>query len=110
MNVNYAARAKQSGEAYTLMQKATKWLEEATGKSSAMVRAEWDQCEDEKGQTQFTLRVSDTKDFAMASFSLDELASPADMRYLLIRLWGEVLQARSHRLVNKLLETGVSES
>src|SRR5258708_7534951 len=97
MDVTYTDKAKQWGEGFSLLQGATTRLQEILGPSADHVKAVWDRIEDEKHRTLCTLHISDGMDAATAALTPDELQSDPHLRYRLHRLWGDVLQARSHR-------------
>lgn len=110
MNVLYTAKAKQWNEGTALLDQATRRLEEVLGPAADRVTAEWDRAEDQKGRLVYTLRISDWTGSATASFAPDELGSPTHMRVRLNRLWGDLLQARSHKQLEELQGAGGSES
>jgi hypothetical protein len=101
MNVTYTEKARQWGEGFTRLQQVTTRLEEVAGPSASLVKAEWDRREDPKGRALYTLRLSDWSGAVSADFAPDELTS-RDVRYRLIRLWGDLLQVRSHKQLQKL--------
>jgi hypothetical protein len=100
--IHYSEKAKQSGEGLTLLQPATKYLEEILGHAEDPVTAEWDRAEDAGGRVWFTLKLSDFMGSAEAKFARDELTLPNHMRMRLRDLWGDLLQARSNAQVKKL--------
>jgi hypothetical protein len=110
MNVRYSEEARQSREGIRLLEQAVPRLEEAIGPSAARVEAEWDRTEDEKGHPLSTLRISDGAGSAARSFEPDELMSPTYLWLGLLRLWGDVLQARNHRQLKRLQEMDGSEN
>jgi hypothetical protein len=70
------------------------------------MNVEWDQIKDEKGRPLYTLRISDFDENVTASFSPEELASASHMRVRLYHLWGDFLQARNMKQLQKLNEGG----
>jgi hypothetical protein len=102
MNVTYTDRAKQWGEAFVLLQQATKRLEEILGPSAGLVRAEWDRTEDARGRPLYTLRIADWAGSVSATFTPAELRDSEQMHYCLVRLWGDLLQVRSHKQLEEL--------
>ncbi len=94
MKVTYTSKAKREGEGYVLLQHATTRLEELLGPSAEGVEALWDMTEDKRKRPLYTLRISDWTGEASAAFAPDELQSPAQIRYRLHRLWGDLLQGR----------------
>jgi hypothetical protein len=75
MNVKYQ-EARQWGEAHSLLQQATKQLEEIVGRSADQVTAEWDRGQDERGRTFFSLKLSDRTGEVTAQFTPKELQHP----------------------------------
>ncbi len=97
MKVEYSDKAKQWGEGFALLQQATKRLEEVVGPATAWVVAVWDRAEDARGRSVYTLRISDWEGAVSATFTPDELRSRTQDRYYWHRLWGDLLQVRSHQ-------------
>jgi hypothetical protein len=106
MNVKYTDRVGQGGEALALLQHATKLLEGVLGRSAPRVEAAWDRAEDGGGRALYTLRLSEGTEEASARFTPDELRDAGGLRYRLLRLWGDLLQERSHRQLQELLSGG----
>ena len=104
VNVTYSENAKQTSEGLSLLEQATARLDEVLGQSASLVRKEWDRREDEKGRPLFTLQISDWTGSAAASFSPHELKSPDHLRVRLYRLWGELLQGRVDKALQKVNE------
>jgi len=101
--VIYRDGIRQSAELGVLAPQATKLLEEILGASGGLVTAEWDRGEDARGQAVVILRLSDFSGSVTATFEPTELESPAHLRARLRRLWGELLQVRSHKQLQELL-------
>jgi hypothetical protein len=106
VNIAYSESARQWGEGYTLLQQATMRLEEIGGPSAGQVKAEWDRAEDSRGRTIYTLRLSDWTGAVSAAFAPEELRNSTHMRYRLLRLWGDLLQVRSDKLLQDLTGNG----
>jgi len=105
MKVTYSEKARQWGEGYQLVQNATKRLEEVLGQSADQVTAEWDRTKDPRGGVLYTLKLRDATDQVQASFTPDELKFA--VRFLLYRLWGDLLKIRSdeqHRKVQEMVD------
>jgi hypothetical protein len=109
MNVTYTEKARQKSEDFALLQRATNWLQEVVGPSASQATVEWDRNEDDKSHPLYTLKISDRPDAASASFDRDELAGGSLLRYRLSRVWDDLLQARSHRLLDELMRGNGSE-
>lgn len=101
---------RQGDESFMLAQQATRRLEEVLGRSGDLVTAEWGRGTDEQGRTVVTLRLSDWTGSVMARFSPAELTNAETLRTRLHRLWGDLLQVRSHRQLDELLESINSDS
>ena len=104
MIATYTEKAKQRTDHFPLLQHATKLLEDIAAHSSEPIVAAWDRQEDQRGQTLYTLKLSDLSGAVSASYDLDDLANPRKMRSDLRELWGDLLQARSQKNVKKLLQ------
>lgn len=104
MEVIYSEATKQRPENHALLQSYTALLTGNIGpsSSSSRVKAEWDQKQDELGTITYSMRISDATGDVTASFRPDELARPLHMRFRLLRLWGELLQARIDRHLGNL--------
>ena len=107
MKVTYSDEAKQWRDGIVLLQQATKLLEEVLGPAAAWVMAEWDRQEDARGHSFCTLRISDWTGTVSANFTPDELHSSSQDRYLWYRLWGDLLQVRSHQQLSELTSGSV---
>src|SRR5947209_4414721 len=105
VNVTYTENAKY-GDAYALLQQATERLKKILGTSADRVSVEWDRGQDVRGRAQYTLKLSDHTGQVAASFAPDELSLSAHMRYRLLDLWGDLLQVRSHKLLQELTGAG----
>jgi len=78
--------------------KANRLLESELGPSGDTVSASW-QLEDNQGRSQLWLEIEDWAGRVKTKFSLEELASPRQTSARLVRLWGDLLQIRSHRQI-----------
>lgn len=105
MDVKIADNLKNNKELSGLIQQATKQLEEAVGISNDSVRAEWTQKSDTHGRPVIILRLTDWTGTVQSQFSSDDLRSPLPLDLRLLRLWGDLLQIRSHRQVDDLRQS-----
>ncbi len=110
MNVTYSDQSKQGPEGSALLQQATRRLHAVLGPAAETVQAEWDRTQDPKGRPLYTLRISDGTDSVTASFAPDELESPFQAEFRLLRLWDNLLQKRNQRQLEELLKADGSES
>jgi hypothetical protein len=102
MRVVFRTKIYNWGEGETLVRHATRRLEEVVGPAAPHVTAEWDLGEDERGKAVFVLRLSDGSVSVSATFTPEEMAAGGLMRLRFIRLWGDLLQERSHRQLQEL--------
>lgn len=81
--------------------RATWILESILGPYSHEVAADWSQIE----ELEIVLQLTDTlMDYSVIDqFNLDELGSDGKLRYRLSKLWGDLLEARSHRQLQELV-------
>src|SRR5436305_15250093 len=100
--VRYSDSAKQGGDGYDLLEKATQQLGEVLGQSAGLVTAEWDRGQDAQGRPVYTLKISDFTGEASARFAPDELNTPRHLRFRLHTLWGDLLQDRNHKQLQQL--------
>lgn len=106
MEVTFSEKATQGPPLYKdLMHSAISQLEEVIGPSSASVKAEWDQLQDERGP-KYALRISDGTGSATASLLPAELSLPLHMRVRLSRLWSELIQVRIDKQLQKVTQDG----
>lgn len=97
MDIRYSDNVKQWPEGYSLVQNATKQLEEVVGRSSNVVSGEWDRSHDEKGREFVTLRLKDLTGEAERQFDLDDLRSVAMTSSKLRLIWDNLLSIRAHK-------------
>jgi hypothetical protein len=85
------------------VERAIQLLKEIIGPTFDSVVIRWGTTQDASGHPLVSLQLSD---FTGASgdlkFSPDELANQEHVRARLYRVWGDVLQSRSHRQLNQL--------
>src|SRR5438309_1056857 len=105
MNVTYSDKAKQAPH-LALLQQATDLLAEIAGRSAPLVTVAWDQTEDARQRPVYTLRISDWTGEVSAPFTPAELRSTRQLRSRLNWLFGDLLQVRSHKLLQELTEGG----
>lgn len=108
MNATYSETTKQEQAELLLLQQATACLEEVIGPSIFIdqLRAEWDQGQDPKGRRLYTLRLSvqakGVAESVSASFTPRQLRDRRELHWRLRELWGDLLQAISHKLIENL--------
>lgn len=89
----------------SLAKESTNALEEVLGVSAGLVRAHWGVETDAKGRTLVTLRLSNfTGEEVEARFEPAELANALHRQTRLYRLWGDLLQVRLDRQLQRLKE------
>jgi len=110
MKVTYEESIRQTDELFASTQQATRLLEDVLGRSADRVTAQWERSTDENGRSVVILHLSDWTATVTARFSSAELNQAETLRARLHRLWGDLLQVRSHRLLDELLESIESAS
>jgi hypothetical protein len=87
------------------VERATRLFEEENGPSALEVKAEW-RLLDFAGERKLELTITDQAEQASAVFPRSGLSmnSVGNLRILLIRLWGDLLQERSHKQIKKLMQ------
>jgi hypothetical protein len=110
MKTIYGETIQQSDEQLALVRRANQQLQKLLGQSADLVTAEWDLGTDERKRPVITLRLSDWTGAVTAEFAPDELAKPMSLDSRLYRLWGDLLQDRSHKQLEHLLKSVESAS
>jgi hypothetical protein len=101
-DVVYTDRAKEDPKDYAALQAITEILETVAERSSDTVTAEWDRTTDAHGRPVFVLRLSDWSGVASAIFTPKDLEPTNLLWARLYRLWGNLLQNRSHLLIGEM--------
>ncbi len=100
--VQYGYALTRARELLRLTQARMEQLEEVLGTEAPLVSAEWDRGENAAAHPVVTLRLSDWTGWATAVFEPKELESAPHMRIRFYRVWGDLLQVRSHKLIERL--------
>src|SRR4051794_34168839 len=100
MKVLYDESIKGASELLSLAQQAKSQLEAVVGPS----HAEWGY--EEAGRRWATLQIRDPDDEVRTRLAAEELSKTGRLRIRLLRLWGNLLQARTHRLIQDVLLGG----
>jgi len=103
MKATYSTKAQRGGD-LALLEQATSCLKDVLGTSADRIEVEWDQTQDDRGRSVYTLTLSDSKRRVEAQFSREELNFASYMRARLYRLWGDLLQLISDEAHRKVLE------
>jgi hypothetical protein len=107
MKVTYGPKLQQSKELLGLAQKALPHLEDVLGRSADRVMADWEWDIDTQNRPFLTLQLSD--DYAgsvKAPLAPDELKDTTQLRIRLFHLWGDLLQAQSHKQLQAIMQAG----
>ena len=104
VDVTYSDKAKQSGEDFALLQKASRKLEEIVDPSKGPVAARWDRIQDEKGRPKYELRLDHEYGTVTGDFTPAELPNPYSISFLLHSLWGRLTMLHLKKLVAALGE------
>jgi hypothetical protein len=87
------------------LERATQVLLDLLGRSRNSVSIDWDLAEDARDRPVVVLRLSDPNGTAVATFDPDELEDEIRLRARLNRLWGDLLEIRSHKQVQRLMSS-----
>jgi hypothetical protein len=85
-----------------LVRRANELLEAELGRSSHLVSASWSLACDERGRPLLRLVISDSTGRAETAFAPDGLRDDWRTQGRMIRLWGDLLQVRSHKLLDEI--------
>jgi len=80
--------------------RATRLLKAELGPSAGLVTARWSQPQGDRGRV--VLEISDWTGSAEDSFGREELATSPRLADRLHRLWGDLLQVRSHKQMERV--------
>ena len=82
---------------------ATNVLCEVVGRSSQLVNVDWEVSKDYRDRTMLRLKLKDSfGSSAQTDFAPDEFKNDAHLRRRLYSLWGDVLQQKAERQMEKL--------
>ncbi len=104
MKVIYHDGIKRAPELLTLAEQATESLEVLTGRSASSATAAWDTIV-EGTRSVVTLQLQDFAGQVATAFEPWELSDPNRMSMRLNRLWGDLLEVRSHKQLEELLRS-----
>ncbi|MFO0967057.1 MAG: hypothetical protein U0793_15935 [Gemmataceae bacterium] len=104
MKISFSDAARQAPEDYAELSKTTSMLEDVLGASADLVSGKWDRKEDAKGRPVYTLQLSDWSGAVTGVFAPAELKQTSQLRMRFNRLWGDLLQIRSHKQLEELLQ------
>lgn len=99
----FGDKLRDSGKLFFLARQASETLERLLRGSAGRVTAQWDKAEDAEGRPVVTLRLTDWTGSVTGLFSARELETPSLLRMRLHRLWGDLLQIRSHQQLKELM-------
>lgn len=95
----------QADEAlYRGVARANEILEAESGPSADEAKADWSLGADEQDRPLLTLTLSDFMGAVPARFAPGELGDEESLRVRLHRLWGDLLQVRTGRLIRHMQE------
>src|SRR5690349_16481841 len=97
-------RIQRNPSLASAVSRAENILRDVLGASADHVSAEWSLSDDERGRPVIGLRLRDFTGAVESRFTPDELENATHLQIRLHRLWGDLLQDRSHRQVSKLKE------
>lgn len=103
IHIHYSPRLQTDKVMTLAVEGASGILEEVAGTSTGLVQADWDLHPDAKGSKVIRLTLQDR--FASptsAEFAPEELHDLKSLHRRLYRLWGDLLQSRSHVQLQRL--------
>lgn len=84
------------------IERANRILEDELGESAKLVSAEWSLVKDAQGRELILLTLSDFTGDTHTVFAPEEFKRASSLRGHLYRLWGDLLQGRSHKEYEKV--------
>jgi hypothetical protein len=104
MRINIDPKIGENGSWAQGIERANAILPLVVGRSSDVVTADWDLTLDERQRPLLALKLSDSSGSIEDRFHLEELTDSERLWLRLHHLWGDLLQDRSHKLLQELLE------
>ena len=106
-SVTYSDAIRRMPQYLALARETTDRLQGILTPSGERASAEWDLSTDERGTPLLSLRVwDDMKGEAETRFVPDKMKDSTGLRSQLLRLWGDLLQKRSHKQLEDLMDPG----
>lgn len=102
MAIHYDEKLRQDPELFALTKKANQQLEIDVGPTLSSANVVWDFENGDGAQPAAKLKLSDWAGSVGRVFAREDLESPW-LSYRLIRLWGDLLENRSQKQIDKLL-------
>jgi hypothetical protein len=103
MTIVYSDKVKQLPDEYVLLKRATEYLVNYVGPTAGLESVEWDRVDDDRGRRRYyTLKLSGFSREVSDVFYPDALWREAHMRFRLVGLWGDLLQAYADVRLKKL--------
>ena len=88
---------------HELVSAAHQTLCDVVGKTRVEVSEDWSMENDPQGRPLISLDLSDYIGRVKTQFAPDELGDPSELRRRLYRIWGDLLEIRSHKLLENLI-------
>ncbi len=104
MQIDIDNKIGQQGAWAEGVQRGNDILEMVVGQSADSAKANWELKQDEKGRPLLWLTLSDFTGQVVDKFAPDELQNSERLWDRLHRLWGDLLQVRSHKLLEELMK------
>lgn len=89
---------------------ATGVLGQTVGHSSSLLRLRWDKASDDRGRPLVRMTLEDWTGKVDTYFAPDDLTSEESLRGRFYKVYGDLLQIRSHKQLEELLATTPSDS
>jgi hypothetical protein len=107
-SITIEPRLAADPELHSLIESANRVLDHEIGPSSGQVEAAWSYAADSESPSNGPLIGLSIKDFtgsASTVISRNELSDPRRIAVRVVRLWGDLLQVRSHKQLASLAES-----
>src|SRR5438105_14468468 len=104
MKVNIQDRIKANPQLAANVERASELLRRQLGRSEPIVTIDWTLGHAAGPTPSVHLKITDPTTSVQADFTSAELADDTYMNRRLIRLWGDLLQERSHIQIAELLQ------
>lgn len=109
MKITYEPELARRSDLVEIAKAASVVVEQAIGPPAERVTATWGIQSDERGRANMELSIADWSGHATTRFRTEELQPPEQARLRFIRLWGDLLEQASKRLMQELETVGAEE-
>src|ERR1700676_1755591 len=104
LRIGWQSNLEQDKELFQELQAANKILGQELGRRQTSATADWERGRDAAGREHLQLTLTDllTGNRVVAHYRREELKNPKHLEMRIRRLWGDLLEMRSHKQLEQL--------